>query len=124
MRNKLIISTFALLLSIVSFSQSDAGSLVSAERNLVVEPFNVTNKIELYPNPAVDFVIVNIQHSTLTRTEFELHSIIGNEIKIDAEDLGNGKYKIQLKDFSSGYYFLVVKDEVARFKQAYKFLKK
>ncbi len=124
MRNKLIISTFALLLSLAGFAQAEEGSVVSAERNLVVEPFNVTNKIEIYPNPAVEYLIVNIQHNTLTHTEFELHSIIGNEIKIDAEDLGNGKFKIPLKDFSSGYYFLVVKDEVSRFKQAYKFLKK
>lgn len=94
-----------------------------AERSLVVEPFNATNKIELYPNPAVEYVVVNIQQSTLKNTEFELHSIIGNEIQIFPEELGSGKFKIPLKDFASGYYFLVVKDEVSRFKQAYKFLK-
>ncbi|MEO9473968.1 MAG: T9SS type A sorting domain-containing protein [Cyclobacteriaceae bacterium] len=123
MRNKLIISTLALLLSLAGIAQSEEGSVVVAERNLVVEPFNATNKIELYPNPAVEYVVVNIQQSTLESTEFELHSIIGNEIQIFPEELGNGKYKIPLKDFASGYYFLVVKDEVSRFKQAYKFLK-
>lgn len=123
MRNKLIISTLALLLSVASMAQSEEGSVVVAERSLVVEPFNATNKIELYPNPAVEYVVVNIQQSTLKNTEFELHSIIGNEIQIFPEELGSGKFKIPLKDFASGYYFLVVKDEVSRFKQAYKFLK-
>ncbi|MEP0368869.1 MAG: T9SS type A sorting domain-containing protein [Cyclobacteriaceae bacterium] len=123
MRNKLIISTLALLLSVAGMAQSEEGSVVVAERSLVVEPFNATNKIELYPNPAVEYVVVNIQQSTLENTEFELHSIIGNEIQIFPEELGNGKFKIPLKDFASGYYFLVVKDEVSRFKQAYKFLK-
>lgn len=123
MHNKLIILTFAILLSLSAYSQAEEGSIVSAERNIVVEPFVVKNKIELYPNPAVEFVIVNIQQSTLKNAEFELHSIIGNEITISAEDMGNGRFKIPLKDFSSGYYFVVVKDEVSRFKQAYKFLK-
>ncbi|MFY0599511.1 MAG: T9SS type A sorting domain-containing protein [Cyclobacteriaceae bacterium] len=123
MRNKLIILSFALFFSLVGYTQGEDESVVSAERTIVVEPFNVTNKIELYPNPAVDFVVVSISQSTLKKVEFELHSIIGNEIKIHPEEMGNGKFKIPLKDFASGYYFIVVKDEVSRFKQAYKFLK-
>lgn len=123
MRNKLIILSFGILFSLVSYAQVEVESAVNAERNITIEPFNIQNKIELYPNPAVDFVVVNIKQSTLTNAEFELHSIIGNEVRISPEALGDGRFKIPLKDFASGYYFIVVKDEVSRFKQAYKFLK-
>lgn len=124
MYNKIIILTLAILFSLAGSAQDQEESSVNTERSIIVEPFNVKNKIEIYPNPAVDFVVVNIKQSTLKNAEFELHSIIGNEIKIYPEDMGNGRYKIPLKDYASGYYFIVVKDEVSRFKHAYKFLKR
>ncbi|WP_258103929.1 T9SS type A sorting domain-containing protein [Marinoscillum sp. MHG1-6] len=124
MHNKLIIISFSLLFSLATYAQEASGPVISAENNLVVESLDATNKIELYPNPAVDYLIVSIKNSTLQNTEFELHSIIGNEIKVKPEEIGAGKYRISIKDYATGYYFLVVKDEFLRFKQAYKFLKK
>lgn len=123
MHNKLIIASFACLLSLSAWSQSGAASVVSAENNFYSQPLDVSNKIEIYPNPAVEYVIVEISNSTLTNTEFEMHSIIGNEIKITPEEIGNGRFRVPVKDFATGYYFLVVKDEVSRFKKAYRFLK-
>jgi len=81
------------------------------------------NKIDIYPNPAVEYLIVQISSSDLENAEFEMHSIIGNKMNIDVRELGNGKYRIPVESFSTGYYFLVVKDEETRFKKAYKFLK-
>lgn len=123
MYNKLIIVTFALLLSWTALSQDTPGNVVSTETNFRTESLNLDNKIELYPNPAVDFIVVEIKNSNLMNAEFELHSLIGNEIKIEAEDLGNDRYRIPVKNFATGYYFIVVKDEAARFKKAYRFLK-
>ncbi|VXD20551.1 putative secreted protein (Por secretion system target) [Marinoscillum sp. 108] len=123
MYNKLIIASFACLLSLAAWSQSGTGSVVSAETNFYNQPLDISNKIEIYPNPAVEYVIVEISNSTLTNTEFEMHSIIGNEIKISPEEIGNGRFRVPVKDFATGYYFLVVKDEVLRFKKAYRFLK-
>lgn len=123
MSNKLIIVSFALLISLSTLAQSNKGAMASAESsfsNLRIDP---NNKIEIYPNPAVEYLIIEISNNTLESTEFELHSIIGNEIKITPEELSNGKYRIPVKDLATGYYFLVVKDKVSRFKKAYKFLK-
>ncbi len=87
MHNKLIIASFACLLSLAAWSQSGTGSVVSAETNFYNQPLDISNKIEIYPNPAVEYVIVEISNSTLTNTEFEMHSIIGNEIKISLRKL-------------------------------------
>lgn len=123
MNNKLLISAFTLLLMQGVFAQQGAVSSATETETSVYAEIKATNKIEIYPNPAVEYLVIQIQNSTLSNVEFELHSIIGNELSISPEDLGDGSFRIQVKDYASGYYFLVVKDEFARFKQAYKFLK-
>lgn len=123
MRNKLIISSFILALSFTSFAQPSDARLVSAELNISDRKIDPSNHIEIYPNPAADYIVVQITNSSLEDVEFELHSIIGNKMEIYPEELTNSKYRIPVKEFASGYYFLVVKDEFTRFKKAYKFLK-
>lgn len=82
------------------------------------------NQIELFPNPVVSHLFIEIYQSKLEKPTFELHNIIGNEFDIEIEELGPMKYRINMESMSAGYYFLVVQDETTRFKQAYKFLKK
>ncbi|MEQ9467759.1 MAG: T9SS type A sorting domain-containing protein [Ekhidna sp.] len=109
MRNKLIILTFALALSGISLAQGVSGAGQEAQ-------------ISIYPNPAVEFIVVQVD-GDFANAEFELNSMIGNKLQIKPEEIGVGKYKIQVKDLATGYYFLIVKDEEKRFKKAYKFLK-
>ena len=123
MYNKLIIISFALVMSVGALAQDSDSDAVNPESSFLYQDVNLNNRIELYPNPAVEYLIVEISNSTLQNTEFELHSIIGNEIQIKPEEMGNGRFRIPVKEFATGYYFLVVKDEVSRFKKAYKFLK-
>ena len=115
MHNKLIIATLALALVFTS----------SAQRSIDDSGFGATqeNKIQIYPNPVVNDLFIQISNPTLKNVEIELHSIIGNQLTIRVQDLGNGRYKIPVDGFSTGYYFLIVIDEDARFKRAYKFLK-
>ena len=109
MRNKLILLTLALAISGASLAQG--GSELSQDA-----------KISIYPNPAVEFIVVQVD-GEFSNAEFELNSMIGNKLQIKPEEIGIGKYKIQVKDLATGYYFLIVKDEEKRFKKAYKFLK-
>ena len=109
MRNKLIILTFALFASVSAMAQSSFAS-------------EQETKISIYPNPAVEFLVVQID-GDFQNTQFELNSMIGNRLIIQPEEVGYGKYKIPVKDLATGYYFLVVKNEDKRFKKAYKFLK-
>jgi hypothetical protein len=103
----------------------DSSSSTSVESpeflNSVVE---IKNQLDIYPNPSVNFLVIEIKNSELERVEFEMRSIIGNKVNIVPEEIGINKYRINVKDFSTGYYFLVVKDEFTRFKEAHKFLKK
>lgn len=110
MRNKLFILTLALALSGVSLAQGESNLAQDAD-------------ISIYPNPAVEFIMVQVEGKS-DNTAFELHSMIGNKIEIKPEEVGIGKYKIQVKDLATGYYFLVVKNEDQRFRKAYKFLKR
>lgn len=85
---------------------------------------DLTNQIDIYPNPTVNYVIVKITNSDLKRVTFQLHSVIGNTVDLEAEKIGTDRYKIDLREFSSGYYFLIVEDKESQFKEAIKFLKK
>ncbi|XOV91980.1 MAG: T9SS type A sorting domain-containing protein [Bacteroidota bacterium] len=123
MYNKLVITSFALLFAFCGLAQTNTDETVNPEINFTNQSLNNENKIEVYPNPAVEYIIIELSNSSLENVEFELHSIIGNNIEISYENLAFNKYRIPVKDLASGYYFLVVKDEISRFKKAYKFLK-
>ncbi|MBV6646715.1 MAG: T9SS type A sorting domain-containing protein [Cyclobacteriaceae bacterium] len=122
LHNKWIILTFSLALSFGVAAQDLTENQV-AENNIFSTALNQVNIIDLYPNPAVDFLVVEISNLTLEHVELELRSIIGNKIIIRPEELGHGKYRIPVKELASGYYFVVVKDDFDRFKKATRFLK-
>ncbi len=112
------ILSICLLLGVASTAQND-------DRNTrPYQPEINFNQIELFPNPAVEFVIVDIKDSNLKNVKIELRSMIGNKLRIEVERIGPNRYRIPMKDFATGYYFVVVKDEILRFNKAYKILKK
>ena len=82
------------------------------------------NHIEIYPNPAVEYINIEIKDSNLTNTKIVLHNIIGNQIEVLPEKISDNKYRIEVKDLSPGYYLLSIKDPVIDFKKTYKFMKR
>jgi len=87
-------------------------------------PRELKNRVEIYPNPAIDYISVEIKESELSNTQFVLHSIIGNKLTIRAEKISNNKYRIELKNLPPGYYLLSIKDPKINFNRTYKFLKR
>ncbi len=85
---------------------------------------DLNNQIELYPNPSIKYLFVEIKNSTLTDVEFEMHSIIGTRITVDYEEIGEFKYRIPVEELNAGYYFLLIKDNTERFNRAFKFVKR
>jgi hypothetical protein len=81
------------------------------------------NKIEIYPNPAVDNIYVKINNSELENVEIELFNIIGNSLSFEMEEIEKNTYKVKVEDFPPGYYLLIIKDPIKRFNQAFKFHK-
>jgi hypothetical protein len=82
------------------------------------------NKIEIYPNPSVDFLNVRIENSELKNTALVIHGIIGNKFEIKAEDLGNNEFRLDVRDLPAGYYLLSIKDASSNFSKTFKFLKR
>jgi len=119
MHTKLLTISLALLLCGVVYAQESSNP---REKSPFTQGLQNT-KIEIYPNPAVDYLIVQVTNSTMQKAEFEMHSIIGNQMSIQVQDLGNGRYRIPVDQLAKGYYFLILKDESTRFKRAFKFLK-
>lgn len=85
---------------------------------------NVKNRVELYPNPATEYLTVTIDQFSLKDVKFEMYNIIGNNLKVDVDEISRGKYKINVGNFNPGYYLLVIRDPVTRYSKAYKFQKK
>ena len=85
---------------------------------------NNVNMVELFPNPTVKYLFVEIQNSNLEQVEFEMHSIIGTKIKVVLEEISSNKFRISVEELNPGYYFLVINDTGTRFNQAFKFVKR
>ena len=120
-----------LLFALISFfviSIVDAQSTFNEEQNvnfstLQDDQIISKNKIEIFPNPAVENIYIKIYNSELENIEIELFNIIGNSLSIELEQIENNYFKIKVEDFPPGYYLLIIKDPIKRFNQAFKFHK-
>lgn len=107
------------------YAQDRGGTgLLSDLTQFEINSLEVINKIETYPNPSVEFLIVEIKNSQLNNVEFELRSIIGNKLNVIPENIGFNKFRFNVKQIPPGYYFIVVKDDNSQFRKAHKILKK
>ena len=84
--------------------------------------FEKVNVIGIYPNPATEYIMVEIKESALQDAHFILTSMIGNKIEITPEEIGKDKFRIELDGYPAGFYFLVIEDDPSRFKKAFRFL--
>lgn len=82
------------------------------------------NEVRLFPNPATEYLVVEIKDPQLDEVGFELNNIIGDQYALRADKLGGNRYKIYVNDLPSGYYFLTIKDLNTPYKRAYRFVKK
>lgn len=80
-------------------------------------------KVQLYPNPTVNYLNINLNTDKLKDVAFELYSLIGSKLDITIEKKADNHYKIPVDRLGAGYYLLIVKDRNQHFKKAYKFQK-
>ena len=85
---------------------------------------NLTRSVHLFPNPATEFVDVQLDHFPADNVRLTVHNIIGNELQVETEVLDENRIRVKVKDLASGYYLLAVKDEESNFRGTYKFLKR
>ena len=88
------------------------------------------NYVELYHNLSSDILDIKISNYDLNNLELRFTNLIGNEIKVDFEELSIDKanrtkyFRVPTSKFDPGYYFLILKDSETRFQEAIRFEKK
>ena len=87
------------------------------------ESLQLALDVELYPNPAIEYLNITLKNSTLKNVQFEMYNIIGNRLEVEMEAVNSDSYKINVKEFNSGYYLLIIKDPITRYNKAFKFRK-
>jgi len=126
MRRLLLLFTILLLTASIGFSQeSNKGTGYVGENNdLTQRTLDLEQIVEIYPNPAIDFLNINIKSEDLVQIEFEVYDIIGNAIKVSPEKLSTNKYRVPVSDLHSGYYMLIIRDPYSRYRRIFKFGKR
>lgn len=116
MRTLNLIALFLLCFTVLSNAQS-----VFEDASATQDP---QAKIQLYPNPATEYLSVKLDGVKVTNLKIAVRNIIGNEIPTEVEFIGDDELRIRVKDFTIGYYLLALRDEDSNFKGTYKFLKR
>lgn len=86
-------------------------------------PF-ASNAIQIYPNPAIDFVHVRLEKVPARQVTLSVHNIIGNEMRVESEVISENEIRIRVKELDAGYYLLALKDDEEHIRGTYKFLKR
>lgn len=80
--------------------------------------------VQLYPNPATDFLTVKLQTPHASSVKLAMHTVIGNALTVEREQVDDYEVRLRVKDLPSGYYFLSIKEDETGLKATYKFLKR
>lgn len=88
------------------------------------ERLEISKTVQIYPNPAAEeFIHIRIEHINVAHVKVSLHNIIGNEMRVDKDQLDEHTLRIKVKDLATGYYLIGLNDEKQKLKGIYKFLK-
>src|SRR5690606_18451144 len=97
------------LAATLSLAQSQPEPAPLAE----LQEVNVARVVNIFPNPATEFVYVEVEHFPADRVALTVHTIIGNEIRVETEVISETTIRVHVKDLAAGYYLLAVKDEAS-----------
>jgi hypothetical protein len=113
--------TFVIILTFtagLAFSQNQPDEApITAERS-------VSQSVHIFPNPAIEYVHVKIQELPASKIILAVHNILGNKMEVETEIVDEHELRVKVKDLASGYYLLAIKDDEAKFRGTYKFLKR
>lgn len=85
---------------------------------------DIKKSVHIFPNPATEYVHVRIEEFPASKVKLTLHNVIGNEMEIETEIMDEHEIRVKVKDLASGYYLLAVKEDEAKFRRTFKFLKR
>lgn len=119
MRDFTVAAVLALLLCASGTLRAQSASEVATTPVLAVN-----SSVEVFPNPATDYVYLRFDDLNANQVNVSLHNIIGNEVPVEREEVNAHEIRIRVKDFAAGYYLAVVQDEQSKFRGTYKFVKR
>jgi len=122
---KFYLTTLLLLFLLFEFSsaQNLPGDNKSELPNLRTESLQIEMDVDLYPNPAMEYLNVILNNSQLKNVQIEMYNIIGNKLDFEMDKSNSNTYKLNVKELHAGYYLLIVKDPITRYNKAFKFRK-
>src|SRR5689334_15373671 len=112
------------LLGLIIFLVGAAKAQSQSEYTGQPEKLDLAKSVQIFPNPATDFVSVKIEQIKAQDIQLSLRNIIGNEISVETEVIDEHELRIRVKDLAAGYYLLAMKDRDSKFRGTYKFLKR
>lgn len=90
----------------------------------VPERYDPSKSVQVFPNPAVEFVHVRVDDFDASEVVLSLHNLIGNQVPVESEVIGEHEIRVRVKDLDAGYYLIALKDKSSRFRGTFKFVKK
>jgi hypothetical protein len=81
-------------------------------------------KVEVYPNPAIEFLSLKFEAPQARKVQLTVHNILGNTLEVETEIVDEHEIKLKVKELATGYYFVSVRDEQTNLRGTYKFLKR
>ena len=123
-----IVISLILLLLTFAFHCSFGQNLQDQENRselpkMKTESLNIETDVDLYPNPAIDYLNITLKNSQLKKVEIEMYNVIGNKLEFEMDMVSSNSYKLNVKNLHSGYYLIIIKDPISRYNKAYKFRK-
>lgn len=115
---KTLVASLLLMVVFAFQSQAQQGSDLSAKNN------DVPVKVEVFPNPATNYLTVDLSKLSLDDPKIEIRNIIGSKMTFRSEDLGGKKQRLDVQDYPPGYYLVLVRDDKTKFQQTVRFSKK
>lgn len=114
----IVVMFLAVLVAQFAVAQSQEAAFFPPEKT---DPFRL---VQLYPNPAVEYLVVHFAEPYAQTVKLTIHSIIGNTVEVEREMVDEHEIRLRVKDLPSGYYFLAIKDDGANQRGSFKFLKR
>src|SRR5689334_13943085 len=116
---RLVLSGFVVIATL-TFVSAQVHTVPLPDNRIITEHFDFSKTVKVYPNPAIDFVYVKLEHVRAENVKVILHNIIGNQMQVETEVVAPNELRVKVKDLASGYYLLALKDDETGLQGTYK----
>ena len=88
------------------------------------EPLSDNFNLKIYPNPATEYVLVDLQSDEINDAIVELYDLNGKMVYNDKFDVIEGPNKVDLTGLNSSQYILRITDSTGKVLQTFKLIKR